>query len=101
MDPMTATKPPVKLKPPEPDDPAVVLTVAELSQISLLLRRNLHDKEGLLQAIRIASTFKLDGISINLEPRLLQRLKTRCLVKDFPGFLRDVIIKQLHDYAGY
>lgn len=98
---MTATKPPVKLKPPEPDDPAVVLTVAELSQISLLLRRNLHDKEGLLQAIRIASTFKLDGISINLEPRLLQRLKTRCLVKDFPGFLRDVIIKQLHDYAGY
>lgn len=101
MDPMTATKPPVKLKPPEPDDPAVVLTVAELSQISALLRRNLHDKEGLLQAIRIASTFKLDGISINLEPRLLQRLKTRCLVKDFPGFLRDVIIKQLHDYAGY
>lgn len=102
MSPMTAIKPPVKLKPPEPDDPAVVLTFADLTEIGLLLKKNLRDKETLVKAIQAASSVSVEGASITLESRLLQRLKTRCLDKgNFHNWLKEVVVKQLHDYAGY
>ncbi len=102
MTPMTATKPPVKPKPPGPEDPAVVLTVAELAVLGSLLRRNLKDKEDLFKAVQATTSVTVEGAVVILEPRLLQRLKSRCLDKpNFPNWLRDVVIKQLHDYAGW
>lgn len=102
---MTATKPqPKPIKPPEPslEDPAVVLTHGEMQDIGRLLGKNLCDKEGLLKAITAATNINIDGVEVNLEPRLLQRLKSRCLKgQSFPEWLRDVTIRQLHDYAGY
>lgn len=99
---MTASKPPVKPKPPEPDDPAAVLTVAELAYLGRLLGRNLKDKEALLKAVKATTTLTVEGVPVTLEPRLLERLKSRCLDKNnFSGWLKDVVIKQLHDYAGW
>lgn len=96
---MTATK--VKAPEPSPEDPAAVLTFGEMSELSHLLHRNLKDKDALMKAIQLATTITVQGVPITLEPRLLARLKSRCLTGDFPSFLREIVIKQLHDYAGY
>ncbi len=100
MDSMTATKP---LKPPEPspDDPAAVLTYGEMAEVSRLLGKHLKDKDALIKAIHTATTISVQGVPVTLEHRLLTRLKSRCLTNDFPSFLKEVVIKQLHDYAGY
>ncbi len=101
MNPMTATKSLPKLQ-PDPEDPAVVLTHGELAAIGTLLKKNLQDKDALLKAIQGAASVTVEGAVVILEPRLLQRLKSRCLDKgNFPNWLREVILNQLHDYAGW
>lgn len=101
MDPMTATE--SRKKPPEPssEDPAAVLTFGEMAEIGSLLGKHLKDKDALIKAIHHATTISVEGAKITLEHRLLTRLKSRCLTNDFPQFLREVIIRQLHDWAGY
>jgi hypothetical protein len=84
------------------DDPAVVLTVGELQALGKLMRRNLADKESLMAAICMLNEVSVEGATIRLEPRLLQRLKTRCLDKpNFPRWLSEVIVRQLHDFVGW
>ncbi len=101
MDPMTATERKVKVPEPSPEDPAAVLTYGEMAELSRLLCRNLKDKDHLIKAVQAATTINVEGAKIILEPRLLTRLKSRCLTGDFPGFLRETIIRQLHDWAGW
>lgn len=94
--------PKMSRKPPSPEDPAVVLTNDDLIQLSKVARRNITDKESLFASVILLNTVRVEGVDVALEPRLLQRLKTRCLDKEaFPGWLREVIVKQLHDYAGW
>lgn len=101
MDAMTAVKPP-KAKGAAADDPALVLTHGELQQLGRQMRKNVTDKETLLAAIASLNTLSVDGVPVTLEPRLLQRLKSRCLDKgNFPQWLAEVVVKQLHDYAGW
>ncbi len=96
---MTASK--VKIPEPSPEDPAAVLTYGEMAEIGRLFCKHLKDKDALIKAITYATTVSVEGVKITIEPRLLIRLKSRCLTNDFPGFLKEVVIKQLHDYAGY
>jgi hypothetical protein len=102
---MIATRPmpPIrKLAEPDPLDPAMVLTHADVASIARLCRQNILSQADLMKAITNLGTVSVEGVQVTLEPRLLQRLKSRCLIKDgFPGWLRDVVIRQLHDYAGY
>lgn len=87
---------------PDPLDPAVVLTHADLASIGRMLKRNIRDQEELFRAIESASAVSVEGTSITLEPRLLQRLKSRCHDKgNWPRFLQEVVITQLHDFAGW
>ena len=87
---------------PDPLDPAVVLTLGDLDAIGLSLRRRITDRETLLLAISDAAAVNLEGIPITLEPKLLTRLKSRCLDKEnFARWLREVVVRQLHDYAGW
>ena len=92
----------------EPLAPAAVLTHGDVAEIARLLSRNFTldnsnaIKEELIAAVRSLTSMSVEGVEIKLEPRLLQRLRTRCLKgNDFPGWLREVVIKQLHDYAGW
>lgn len=92
----------------DPLAPAAVLTYGDVVEISRLLGKNFPTqgsnevKEALVAAIRGLATMNVEGVEITLEPRLLHRLKTRCLKgNDFPTWLKDVVVKQLHDYAGW
>ncbi len=99
-----ALKPPVKPKriEPDPEDPAMVLTHADVAHISAACKRNILEKDQLLRAVSEMTTLTVEGVAVTLEPRLLGRLKSRCLDKpNFPTWLTSVVIKQLHDYAGY
>jgi hypothetical protein len=101
MDPMTP-KPMLKPKEPVPDDPALVLTHADLIGLSTLMKRHVKDRDSLLRAISSLNAVSVEGVQVTLEPRLLQRLKTRCLDKpNFPNWLAEVVVKQLHDFAGW
>jgi len=83
-------------------DTAITLTVEEAIRLSGILRQNVIDKDSLFHAARLCSTVSVEGVPITLEPRLLQRLRSRCLDKDgFPNWLAEVIVKQLHDYVGW
>jgi hypothetical protein len=93
-----------KMKHVEPDllDPALVLTIQDLTELSGLMGKRITDRETLVHAMKDLSTVSVEGVEINLEYRLLTRLKSRCLDKDnFPRWLREVVIRQLHDYAGW
>ena len=87
----------------DPEDPAMVLTFKDLDTIGRLIRRNLSsDKDALIHAISTLVSIDVEGVSVPLEPRLLSRLKSRCLKRDdWPKWLSEVTVKQLHDYAGY
>ena len=88
---------------PDPQDPAMVLTLEDLEQMGKLCHKNFTgDKEQLLEALTELATIDVQGIQITLAPKLLSRLKTRCLDKaNFPGWLKETVIRQLHDYAGW
>jgi hypothetical protein len=87
---------------PDPLDPAVVLTFADLALIGQYLAKRITSQEELLGAIEASTRINVEGISIRLEPRLLMRLKTRCLDKPrWPSWLAETVKKQLHDYAGW
>lgn len=100
---MTPVKPPpVKKLATDLDDPAAVLTIGDMNAIGHLLGKNLRTKEDLVRAISALTAISVDGISITLEPGLLQRLKSRCLRKDaFPQWLSDTIKDCLHGFVGW
>lgn len=91
-----------KTKEPDPLDPALVLTHADLVALSKQMRKHVHDKPTLLAAIATLNRFTVDEMPVVLEPRLLERLKSRCQDKaNFAKWLADVVVMQLHDYAGW
>jgi hypothetical protein len=93
-----------KTKHVEPDqfDPALVLTLGDLNELSGLMGKRISDRESLFRAVKDLSVVSVEGVEIPLEFRLLTRLQSRCLDKDnFPRWLREVVIRQLHDYAGW
>jgi hypothetical protein len=101
------TKPPAKIE-PSPQSAAVVLTYADLMDLGSILGSNISiatpylAKTELFNRIRELTTISVEGVPITLEPRLLMRLKSHCLDKpNFDKWLKEVVVKQLHDYAGW
>jgi hypothetical protein len=101
---MTSTKlkQPLIPREPEPDDPMFNLSYADVEQIGTALKKYIGDREGLLAAVNAVATINVNGICITLEPRLLERMKTRCINKErWPEFLAEIVTRQLHDWAGW
>lgn len=96
--------PKVAAKTKEPDllDPALVLTHGDLLMLSKQMRKNVHDRDSLLAAITNLNRFTVEGMPVTLEPRLLERLKSRCQDKpNFQKWLEETVVMQLHDFAGW
>ena len=84
------------------DEPVMVLTTEDMIAIGRLCHKNILDKPQLFQAILELTTITVDGVLITLEPKLLMRLRTRCLDKpNWSKWLAETIVRQLHDYAGW
>lgn len=83
------------------DEFAVILSPDDVIDISKSLGKNIQSAEDLKERCAQVTTLRVDGVEVTLEPRLLMRLKSRCIHRDFKDFLKEVVVKQLHDYAGY
>ena len=85
-----------------PVGPIFVLTREDLIELSLLLRVNLQTKDELFLACQRLSTINVEGQEISLEPRLLQRLHSRCAHnQNFGLWLKSVVVRELHAFVGW
>jgi len=88
------------------DTPAthLMLSKADLAELTKLLGRNIADADDLLLAARNVTTLSVNGLEegdITLEPYLLNRLKSRCHPTEyFPKFVRERVKELLAGYAG-
>lgn len=80
---------------------AFIITQDDLAEFARVLSKNIKSKDELMAACRALTTVSVDGVEITLEPGLLTRLKSRCIRREFPEFLRETIRKQLFDYVGW
>lgn len=82
-------------------EPSISLSPADLRELSQTIGVNIRSAEELLRRIKTLSTVSVGGIEIPLEPGLLSRLKSRAVRQDFPKFLHDEVLRQLHAYVGW
>lgn len=81
---------------------SITLTLDDLLSISSILHMQIRDRDSLLRAATMLVTASVDGVDIDIEPRLLQRIKSRCPGGvPFPRFLQDTITQQLHAFVGW
>ena len=82
----------------------LMLSKADLSELTKLLGRNIADVDDLMLAVRNVTTLSVKGLEegdITLEPYLLNRLKSRCHPTEyFPKFVRERVKELLAGYAG-
>ena len=75
---------------------------SDLREIGRIFSTQIQTKQDLMIACEIAAQVSVDGIDIRLEPRLLQRLKSRCIgTQVFSEWLKARIVKLLHDDVGW
>ena len=74
---------------------------SDLRDISKIMGVNVATKQDLFIYAELLTTCSVQGTDIRLEPKLQQRLRSRCYgSKPFPEFLREIVLKALTDYAG-
>jgi hypothetical protein len=94
--------PALKVEPIPEEMKPMVLTFVDVQELGGALRKNLLTKEQLIKAVQDATSISVADVQINLDPRLLTRLKSRCMDKpNWERWLAEVVTRQLHDYAGY
>ena len=87
--------------PPQPKPRGFMMEPSDLRDISKLMGVNIATKQDLFIYAELLTTCSVEGTDIRLEPKLQQRLRSRCYgSKPFPEFIREVVLKALTDYAG-
>jgi len=87
---------------PQPGERCITLTQSDLHELGRILHKNILSKSQLITAVEDAASMSVEDVIVSLEPRLLTRLRSRCIRKeDWDEWLAAVVIKQLHDFAGY
>lgn len=71
-----------------------------MRSLSRFLSQNVFTSQDLIEAVKRLSALNIEGLEITLEPRLLQRLKTRCVRGNFDEWLRAEIIHMLNSFVG-
>ena len=79
----------------------VDLTKEQLTMLSVALGENVRTAEELIRAVQKMSAIRVHNVEIVLEPGLLNRLKSRCLVPNFSVWLRDEVLRWAHNEVGW
>lgn len=85
---------------PSTDSKSVFISDSERREIERLIAKNITTAQDLISILHRMVTVDIDGLQVSLEPRLLERLKTRCIGMPFEQFLHTTIRKLLREYAG-
>jgi hypothetical protein len=78
----------------------ITLTDEERRRIERLVARNISTGEELIKVVERALSVSMDGLTIELTPFLLDRLKSRCIGMAFPEFMKRTIQRCLEEFAG-
>jgi hypothetical protein len=78
----------------------VVLSDDERREIERLIAKNITTGQDLIAILRRILVIDLDGLDIELQPRLLERLKTRCIGVSFDEFMKRTVKRLLEEHAG-
>jgi len=78
----------------------LIITDNQRRELEVLMARNFNTSEELVKYIRRIYELNIDGLSLDLSPRLLERLKSRAINMDFHKFLQFTIKRALEEYAG-
>jgi hypothetical protein len=78
----------------------IVVTAEDRRILENLLKKNLNTSGDLVKAVTHIVVFGIGGVQVQMPPRLLDRLESRCIGMNFEDFLRLTIIRQLEEYAG-
>lgn len=78
----------------------IVITDTERQRIEKLVGKNISTGEELIQVVAHALAVTLDGITVELTPFLLDRLKTRSLGMPFEKFIPMIVKRLLEEHAG-
>lgn len=81
---------------------SVFLGGPDLAWLSDILRTKIVDRASLIAACIAVRTINVEGVEINLETGLLQRLQSRCIgARKFPDFVRETVKTCLHGFVGW
>lgn len=78
----------------------ILLTDDERRRLEALVGRNISTGEELLKVVAKALSVSMDGLTLELKPFLLDRLKSRCIGMAFPEFMKRTITRCLEEFAG-
>jgi hypothetical protein len=79
---------------------SVILSDDDLQEIGGYLGRNILNRRDLLIAAEKVTGICVDGVNITLEPALLNRLKSRCVRREYREWLAEIVTTCLREYAG-
>lgn len=85
---------------PSTDSKQVVITDQERREIERLIAKNITTGQDLIASLIRLASVNVDGATLSLEPRLLERLQSRCIGMSFDKFLELTIKRLLEEYAG-
>lgn len=69
-------------------------------ELERLLGRNVSGPAEALRLITSLVTMKVDNLKVELKPRVLERLKSRCFGKPFTQFLAQLVNDELERFVG-
>ena len=76
------------------------VTDALRKRLERLFGRNFDKAEQLVEVMERYITARIGEVDVQLNPTLLNRLKSRCFGKPFEQFLTERVVEGLEEYAG-
>ncbi len=80
---------------------AITLSIDDLNAMSKALGQPVNTAQELVRSVQAMSTIRVHNVEVVLEPGLLHRLKSRCLVPNFSVWLRDEVLRWAHNEVGW
>ena len=80
---------------------SIQLLPDQIRALSAATGENFQTAEELVRSVQKMSSIRVHNVEVVLEPGLLSRLKTRCLVPNFSVWLRDEVLRWAHNEVGW
>lgn len=72
----------------------------ERQELERLIGKNVTSAREVLRILERNSSLSVGTARVTLKPNLLARLKSRCFIKDFEGWLSTLVVQELERFAG-
>lgn len=81
-------------------DKPLYVTDEQRRAIEVLLEKNIHTPEQLVEIVRKLVTLNVAGVDIPISDYVMQRLETRTFGNSFEDTVREVVLQGIHGYTN-